>query len=172
MTGIGDAALNAAVLKTLADEVETALTAAKQSVMGGLAGSGTDRAVAVLPDGTKVASLPLAGGETKARVADPGALLAWMEANRPGEIVKTVRPDTVKAILAAANKEGRAVDTATGQVIPGIEFAPTTPYVSVTFSRGRSPGEGGRDVIKRAWQAGELDLRDMLLALPEGGGLE
>ena len=167
---LGDGALRAAVLKTLADEVETALATTKQAVVAGLEDSSTDRAVARLPDGTKVASLPLSGGEARARVTDPDALLAWMEANRPDEVVKTVRPDTVKALLAAANKDGHAVDDVTGEAIPGIEFAPATQYVSVTFTKGRGPGEGGRDVIKRAWQAGELDVREMILSLPEGGG--
>ena len=70
-----------------------------------MAEEGITGLAARLPDGTKVASLPYVGGEDRAQVVDEAALVAWMETNRPGEIVKNVRKETLKAVLDAANAD-------------------------------------------------------------------
>jgi hypothetical protein len=157
-----------AALKVLIDDISQTLTEAKAALLEVMAEHAITGVAARLPDGTKAAHLPYAGGETRAQVTDEAALVAWMELNRPGELVKTVRPDTVKAILAAANAQGQAVDKASGEAIPGIGFAPTTPYTQVNFTHGKEPGEDGRELIRRAWRTGELQITE-LLALSEEG---
>ena len=165
-------ALAVAALKTLADDIRTTLDKDKTGLLEVMAEQGITGLAARLPDGTKVASLPYVGGEDRAQVVDEAALVAWMERNRPGEIVKTVRKETLKAILDAANAggaTGHVVDPATGEVIPGIGFGPSTPYTQVNFVHGKAPGEDGRELIREAWKSGALDVRD-LLALPAGDG--
>ena len=162
-------ALAVAALKTLADDIRTTLDKDKDGLLEVMAEQGITGLAARLPDGTKVASLPYVGGEDRAQVVDEAALVAWMERNRPGEIVKTVRKDTLKAVLDAATAAGQAVDPVTGEAIPGIEFGPATPYTQVNFVRGKEPGEDGRALIRQAWRSGALDVRD-LLALPAGDG--
>lgn len=163
---LSDLALRVAALKTLADDVSAALTAAKAALLESMDEAGADRTSAKLPSGTKVASLPLAGGEPKAKVTDPVVLLAWAREAHPEEIVTTVNPEFVKKLLDASNADGRAVDPSTGEVVPGIEFRLSSPYVSVNFAR-TTPDGGGRDAIRAAWRGGELSISDML-ALPAG----
>jgi hypothetical protein len=162
----GDDALSAAILKALADAVGTELSGTKTGLVEDMQAAGVEKVAARLPDGTKVASLPLMGGEDVPKVTDPAALLAWVRANHPGEIVESVRESYVEAVLAAAKKAGRALDRETGDVIPGITFEPTTPFVKVEFTTGDL---GGRDLIRRAHQRGELDMLAPALALPAGG---
>lgn len=163
---LSDLALRIAALKTLADDVSDAIAGAKTALEKAMQDAGADRTAAKLPDGTKVASLPLAGGEAKARVTDPAALLAWVQKVHPEEVIQSVNPEYVKKLLAAADANGAAVDSG-GEVVPGIEFKPTTPYVSVNFTRGVTPGRTGRGLIREAWHTGQLEVRD-LLALPAG----
>lgn len=169
MSGFAAAALRAAILKTVADDVEAVLAPGKDAVRDEMVDAGVEKIGATLPDGTKVASLSLCGGESAPRVTDPAAFQAWVEANRPGEIVSSVRESYVKAVLDEAKKAGRAVDRASGEVIPGITFGPTTPYVRLTFTRGDLDG---RELIRRAHRRGDLNMLDSVLALPAGDGGE
>jgi hypothetical protein len=164
-------ALRAAALKTLADDVETALSQAKHGLRDEMGEIGVDRVTAKLPDGTKVASLPLAGGEARARVTKPEVFEAWVREHRPDQLVTTVNPAYVKYVLDQANTDGTAVNEATGEVIPGVEFTPSTPYVAVNFAKGRAPGEGGRELIRDAWRTGALQITE-LLAIEAGDGHE
>lgn len=162
-------AIRTAALKTLADDVKATLDQGKAGLLEVMAEQGITGLAARLPDGTKVASLPYVGGEDRAQVVDESALVAWVEKNLPGAIVKTVCKQTLKSLLDTANAEGRAVDLVTGEEIPGIAFGPSTPYTQVNFERGKEPGEDGRALIREAWRTGALDVRD-LLALPAGDG--
>lgn len=168
MSSIPQETLKAAALKCLTDDIGDTLTQDKAGLVATMSELGITGLVAKLPDGTKVATLPNCGGEDRAYVADEAKLVAWVERNRPDEIVKSIRPQTLKAILAAATEAAVAVDPATGDVIPGIEFGPSTPYTQVNFVKGKQPGEDGRSLIREACRSGALDLHG-LLALPEGG---
>jgi hypothetical protein len=161
-------ALIVAALKTLADDIGETLTGNKDALLKVMAGQCIEKVAACLPDGTKAASLSYVGGETRAQVVDEAKLIAWMEANRPGEVVKVIRPDTLKAVLDAATKAGSAVDPATGEAIPGVGFGKKDPFLRTDFKRGNGPGEDGRALVREAWRTGALDVRD-LLALPAGG---
>ena len=153
-----NAALRAAVLKALADEIAASQLVAKADAKYGFEETGANQAPAVLPDGTKVATVSLAGGGQSATVTDEGAFLAWVMKAHPGEAQIVVRPSYRKKLLDAAKASGHPVDPATGEVIPGITFADSTPYVSVRFVTG------GADAVADAWQAG--DLRDIEVVRP------
>jgi hypothetical protein len=159
-------ALRPVVLKVLADEIAASVLAAKDTVKQGFTETGTTQTVPVLPDGTKVATVALAGdGKKSASVISPHALLAWAKANHPEEIVETVRDTYLKKLLDEAKAAGKPVDPATGEVVPGIVVGDSGTYVSVRLK------PGGREAIVAAWRAGEL--RDIeLVAAPGIGSAE
>jgi hypothetical protein len=143
--------LQAAVLKMLADEVAARLQIVKAATEEAFKDAGATQAVPQLPDGTKVATVSYAGGGAKsASVTNDQAFLAWMVANHPGETEVIVRESAKRKILDAAKKDGRAIDPATGEVIPGIEVRESRPYVSIRFK------PGGVDAVADAWLAGDL----------------
>jgi hypothetical protein len=161
---LADDALRTAVLKTVADDIGDAITTGKDGLRTVMQDTGIEKLAARLPDGTKVASLPLVGGEPSPRITDVAAFEAWVKANRPDETEVIIRDSYKNAVLAAAKTAGRAVDPASGEVIPGITFEPTTPYVKVDFAAGDI---GGREHIRRAWRDGVISL-PQVLELPAG----
>jgi hypothetical protein len=62
-----------------------------------------------------------------------------------------VRESFRKSLLDTASKAGEPIDAATGEVIPGVDIAEGSRYVSIRFT------PGGRDAVAAAWAAGELD---------------
>ena len=161
---IAEDALRTAVLKTLADDVGDAITGGKKSLLGVMQDTGIEKMAARLPDGTKVASLPVVGGEPAPRVTDPAAFEAWVREHRPDQTEVIVRPSYIESVLSEAKKAGRALDRKSGDVIPGITFEPTTAYVKVDFATGDIDG---REHIRRAWRDGVVSIPSAL-ALPAG----
>lgn len=149
--------LRAAVLKVLGDEIATQLAITKLAAEAAFAAAESTQAVPQLPDGTKVATVSLAGGDGKsASVTNEGAFLAWMIATHPGETEVIVRASAKRKILDAAAKAGRAIDPGTGEVIPGITFRDSQTYVSIRFR------PGGADAVADAWLAGDLAAVDLV----------
>ena len=157
--------LRAAVLKTLADDVGSAVTDGKDSLRPVMEDLGIKSLAARLPDGREVATLTLAGGTASPRITDPGKFLAWVKEAHPTETEVIVRPDYAKTLLDQIAKAGRPVDPRSGEVVPGVEFEATTKYVSVTFAKGDTDG---REHIRRAYRDGVIALPDVL-ALPAAG---
>jgi hypothetical protein len=157
--------LRAAVLKALLKVVAGSADDAKAGLKDVMDALEIDSLAAKLPDGTKVAALNRAGGNTAARVTDEGKFFAWVEQNRPGELVTSVRDSYRKALLEALDKAGALVDPETGEVVPGVEFVTGKDWLTVNFK------PGGEEAIKQAWQSGRLSL-DAMLSLPQGGNDE
>lgn len=155
--------LRAAVLKALQKVIGSTADDGKAALKDIMDALEIDSLAARLPDGTKVANLSRAGGNTSARVTDEGKFKAWVQANRSGEIETVVRDSYRKHLLEAMDKAGALVDPETGEVVPGVEFTTGTAYLALRFA------PGGEDAIKAAWQSGRLSL-DAMLALPEGEG--
>lgn len=158
-------ALRTAVLKTLADDVGDTITGGKASLLSVMQDGDIEKLAARLPDGTKVASLTVVGGESSPRVTDMAALLAWVQKNRPGETEVIVRKSYIEHVLTEAKKAGRAMDRGSGETIPGIEFGDTTAYVKVDFVAGDTDG---RELVRRAWRDGTVSI-PAVLGLPAGG---
>jgi hypothetical protein len=156
--------LQACVLKVLSDEITGRIQVLKDAAEAGFNATGTSQSVPELPDGTKVATASLSGGGPSASVADENALLAWVEANHPGELVTSVRPSYKEKLLAAAKEAGRPVDPATGEVVPGITVSKSTPFISLRFKRG------GKDAIVAAYRAGQLADIDLVTPPALEGG--
>lgn len=153
-----DAALRTATLRALADLVKEHADVARtdlQTVLVEIAElTGQPTVKAVLPDGTAVATLTLAAGRATPKVVDEQAFLAWVAEKHPGEVEQRVRDSFRRRVLDDVEK--------TGEVPPGVEMVPGSPYVSCRFA------PEGRAAVARAWAAGELP-DPILQALPVGG---
>lgn len=165
---LAEQALRDAILKTLADDVEAAITEGRSSLKAAMATAKIKSLSAELPDGTPVATLTLAGGRKAPRVTNPAKFLAWVMAEHPTEVETVVRDDYRKTLLDGIAKAGRVVDPRTGAPVDGVEFCDTTPYVTPSFARGDIPG---RERIRRAWRDGVIALPPLLeLPAPEAPG--
>jgi hypothetical protein len=153
--------LRAAVLKALLKVISSTADDGRASLKDVMNELEIDSLAAKLPDGTKVANLNRAGGNTAAKVTDEARFFAWVQENRPGEVVTSVRDSYRKALLEALDKAHALVDPETGEVVPGVEFVTGKDWLTVNFK------PGGEEAIKAAWQSGRLSL-DAMLALPGG----
>lgn len=154
MTDARTAAIEVAALKALADEVSAQYKAAKQRALDAL--DAGDRKGAVLPDGQDIGTVWVTKGKVSGAVTDPAALLEWAKAYHPDEVetVHRVRDSFVAALLGRSeNVDGTAVDTRTGEVIPGLTYRLTEPYVAAK----QTPEQ--RQAFVRAWVDGHLRLR-------------
>jgi hypothetical protein len=156
-------ALRAAVIKALLKVVSAESDAGKAALKDVMDALEIDSLAARLPDGTKVATLNRAGGNTSAKVTDEGKFKAWVQANRPGEVITVVRDSYQKALLEALDKSHALLDPETGEVVPGVEFVTGKDWLTVLFK------PGGEEAIKQAWRSGRLSL-DAMLALPGSEG--
>lgn len=114
------------------------------------------RDIGVIGD-EQIGSVALTKGKTSWTVTDPQALLEWVKANVPDEVVttETVRSSYVQALLARAKADGVAVDVFTGEQIPGIECRTSEPSLNV------KPSGDAQQVIAQAFADGVLSLDDL-----------
>lgn len=148
---VSEIAMQAAVLKALLDEVSARVKVAKADAEAAFEATGTTGTVPQLPDGTKIATVTYAGGDSRsATVIDENAYLAWVLKEHPEQMELTVRPSYTKGLLDAAEKAGQPVDPSTGETVPGVRVKNSTPYVSIRFK------PGAREAVAAAWRAGEL----------------
>ncbi|AJC60187.1 hypothetical protein [Streptomyces sp. 769] len=152
-----------AVLKALLDEVKAAYEEARTEVQHHLdaaqEATGARQFAASLPDGTKVGTISLTGGEPAAQIVDEQAFTAWARTAFPAErvtrIVKEMRAAFVERLLGEMTAAGvpQIVDPASGEVheVPGVEIRPTRRRShSVRFAKG------GKGLVGEAWRTGVL----------------
>lgn len=150
-------ALQAAVLKVLADAIADRMDTIRHQTEAAFTETGTTQAIPELPDGTKVATVTLAGGGGKsAYVASDDELMAWVLKEHPDQVELTIRPGYRKALLDAAKEAGQPVDPATGETVPGIAIKESRPYVAVRFKTG------AKEAVAAAWRDGQLSGVDIV----------
>jgi hypothetical protein len=127
---------------------------------------------------TKFATVTRVGGESEAQVIDRGAFQEWVRDTYPDAFDFKVIPARTEVVLdeqfvadllARATAVGKAVDTKSGEEIPGVRIQGTRrPYFRWLFTRAskRQPLDG-RALVAQAVSGGRLDL-DEPLALPAG----
>lgn len=143
-----------AVTTVIADAAKERKDQLRADLLDALDALGADSAKAELPDGTPVGKASLAGGKARAVVSDEDALTGWVADNAPTEVVWRIREAYRKALLdrLEPGPEGVAVDPATGEIVPGVRFTPTSPYVSMRFDRD------GRASVIHALRSGAVAL--------------
>jgi hypothetical protein len=114
------------------------------------------RDIGVIGD-EQIGSVQLTKGREAWTVTDPAALLAWVKANVPDEVVtvEQVRSSYVTALLARAKGQGNAVDPFTGELIPGIDCRTSGPTLTV------KPSKDAAQTIAQAFADGRLSLEDL-----------
>lgn len=163
---VRDAVTRETVLKALLDEVKAAYEEARADVQHALdeqkKATGSTKFEATLPDGTKVGSVSLTGGEPTAQVTDREAFVAWARTAYPSEattvIVKDVRASFTADLLAKMTAAGVTADPDTGEEVPGVEIRPTRARShSVNFTRkSKNNPRSGRELVGEAWRTGTL----------------
>jgi hypothetical protein len=159
-----------AALKELKELVDEAYAAKYAAVKAGMFAAeeftGTQKISAALPDGAKVGTVSITGGDKVAVVTDEKALLEWAVVHAPTEVerrevtVTQIRPAYVKRILAEATStqapEIDVVDEATWEIVkrrvPGVEIR--TQAKGIRYTRVK----GAHELITQAWQRGVLPL--------------
>lgn len=151
-----------ATLKTLLDEIKGSYDMVRKVVQAGMdeqrQATGSTRFDAMIPgaDGpVKVATVSLSAGEAAATVTDTAAFEAWVRERYPSEVtvrlVRDVRPAWQVEFLGRATAAGAAVDTESGEAVPGVEMrAARSRTHAVRF------GKGGREQVGESWRAGLL----------------
>ncbi|MGW7197252.1 hypothetical protein [Streptomyces chryseus] len=183
---VRDATTREAVLKALLDSIDAEYKKARAEVQAALdaqqKATGGTRFDAALPDGTKVGTITLTGGEPEAKVTDREAFIAWARAAYPTEretrvitrevqMVKTIRPAFEAHLLAQMTAAGvtrivqaAQVDETTGEVT-GDEVVHDVPGVAIKATRKRSHSVNfskkdgqwvGRELIAEAYRNGQL----------------
>lgn len=120
----------AVAAKLAADEMDAIHKAAKAELLDWCKETGVTGFELLADDRTALASFTKVPGKVTAVVTDEAAFTAWVEKNYPAEIVKTVRPSAREKFLKDAAAEGEPVNTATGEVIPGVEIHEGDPYLT------------------------------------------
>jgi hypothetical protein len=84
-------------------------------------------------DGAALGTVSLTGGGPTVVVSDPDKLMAWVEDNRPDELVptKVIRGSFLKALMEAVKTRGAPVD-ADGNPIPGLDITMREPHLTAT----------------------------------------
>lgn len=169
------AALRAAIarkaaLTALSDAVKAELAEANTDVQWHIeqhaTATGSTKFDATLPDGTKVGSISLTGGEAAAQVVDVDAFTAWVRAEYASEVTPRIEFSIATAfltkVLAEATAAGRAeyADPETGVVhdLPGVEIRPSRSRSNrLTFSRtSKNQPLNGRELVAKAYREGRL----------------
>lgn len=165
---LSEATLRAAVAKLLMEELAAADKETRTQAMALFLDSFTEM-------GMRSAQVRLPGGEHIANATlpqpkdsidfDDAAFVAFVEADRPDEIVKMVNPAYKTAIKRHLTIDGdTVVDTRTGEVVPWASVRPAgrPKSFSVVFT------PQGRAAIKQAWQDDPAVLLEFLAppALP------
>lgn len=160
-----------AAVKVVRDELKTIETEAKEALEAFMDPGDSNRAV--LPGWGDMGTVYRTEDSNKATVSDPDAWLAWVKANRPGEIVESVRTSYEAAVLAQVDADGEPLvrdekGKLTGELIPGIDFKPRKGYIAVkqTPEQAETVARAFRDGILSA--RGEIDPPDTVQILASG----
>jgi|GEM_PF-5501828 len=194
-----DAAFKVAVLDALSKRVNKALADARSDAEQQFAVAremGVTQLEVALPSGEPVGKVSIKAGE-ESIVVDDGALLKWVEANRPEEIEPTVstsalskpdvvayvrklhpelvssrvRPATRAALLALLTDDGELVSETTGEVVKVREVVkrPASGAFMLTFEKAAKGKPPGRERIAASWQSGEVSITDLIRPAIEAG---
>lgn len=164
--------LRVAVVKAISNALGRGKADADGALLAASDAEGIRRAVALLPDGTEVADVTVVVPKRAAVVSDPDAFTEYVVEYDdshiiPEQEVKTIVPASVSKTFIddylpyLVERDGRAYDPDSGELVPGVKFAARVPYPSVKFRAG------GEQQVLDAITRGVLNASDTLAL---GGG--
>lgn len=143
------AALQAAVLKVLADRVNTAQKQARYESAEAMT---TGDRVNPTVDGQHLASVSKTKPRTTAKVTDMRRFTDWCLEHAPTEVETQARPGWVTAVLETSKYAGQPCAPDGTLDIPGIEVTQGAPGLTVRLS------EQAEELVMLLWSRGEIDL--------------
>jgi hypothetical protein len=157
-----EATLRVAVAKLLLEEIARSDKATRTEGLRLFQAANTElglkSAQVRLPDGTPVATATLTQSNPRPLI-DEDAFLAFVEAERPEQVVRSVDPTYRKAVEKGLKVDGdKVVDLRTGEQVPWATVRPAGQARSFSISFT----DDGRDLIKEAWQDDPAALLDLL----------
>jgi hypothetical protein len=151
--------------RLVGDVVKEETDAAKVVARELMTAAGAERVRVLDQHGTNMGAVTLAAGRSSARVTDERAFGRWVEDRYPTEVERIVRDAFRRRLLAEAAKAGDPVDTATGEVIPGVVVEQGDPYIVAR------PTEDARDRMRTMLaNSGLLALASGATPVEEVGG--
>lgn len=134
VTDLKTAARHALAAKLLGDYAKLEVALAKELTETLMSEVGADRVRVVDDGGDDLGTLTFTKGPATARVSDMGALMDWVQLRHP-ERIKTVTSTVVDGewlsrTLSTAKSLGIAVDSETGEVVPGITVERPAPHLT------------------------------------------
>lgn len=130
MSEIKELARVAMASKVLADAAKAEGETARAELAERMASDGLERVRVLGDDSADYGTVVLAAGRRVAAVTDEETFVKWVNSRYPGEVVLAVRPAFRRRLLDAATRAGIAVDTETGEVIPGVDITAGEPYLT------------------------------------------
>ena len=155
-----DDAARVAVLTAVRDAIDTQLRTMRQTVFHQLndahATLGVKSIDVTLPDGTQVASVTIKKPKPRTVVTNTEALTEWVQARHPDEVIPTVRPAFLTALLArfvpTSDGTGDVFDATTGELVNGVTAYPAKEPDSFALTWTTA----GRGQVADAWRNGDL----------------
>lgn len=165
MSNLKDTAMALAITATIADAAKEHKDYLRDQLIAQLDELGADATSAEL-DGEKVAKVSRVAGKPKAYITAEHELVWYVEANYKEQTYTKVREAfwTHLQSLLVPTEDGQAINSETGEIVPGVRFKMSTPYVSTRFEKQ------GREAILEALRNGRLalDLTEAPNQLTEG----
>lgn len=127
---MNDALRDAAARAVVFQVIEQAAKARKDEAKAELTQLESGDTVAGKWDGVTLGKATKTSGRTKLVVTDEAALLEWLQANHPTEIVVSPNPAYLKALESTARNVGAVIDNQ-GEIVPGVQLEHGDPYISV-----------------------------------------
>lgn len=93
---------------------------------------GADRVKAELGDEV-VAYITTTKPKFKWTIKSDRKALEWFKAYHPGEVIETIRPSSLEAILSRFNYDGDTVIDPNGEVVDWLEGSLAEPYLTTKF---------------------------------------
>lgn len=149
-----DTALALAITTVIADVAKDQKEALRAELLASLEELGVDAVRAELPGEIRVAKTSIVAPSRKPFVADESSLVDYVAINNPQEVVQRVRDSFKRVFLErlVEGPNGEAVDPDTGEIVPGVLFSASAPYVSTRFDKG------GREAVVDAIRSGVVSF--------------
>ena len=152
---IKEISLKLAAVSLIADEAKKAKDKLRAELQAEMEAIGADRVKAELGDQV-VAYVTTTKPKFKWEIISDRKFLAWVKANMPEEIIESVRPSTVEAILEKLKYVDDLVIAPNGEIIDWVVGSESNPYLTTKFA-----GDG-RETLRSAIVGNSIDARKVL----------
>ena len=152
---IKEKSLKLAAVSLIADEAKKAKDRLRAELQEEMDNLGADRVKAELGDEV-VAYITTTKPKFKWEITSDRKFLEWVKQNMPTEIIETVRPSTVEAILEKLRYVDDLIIAPNGEVIDWAIGSESSPYLTTKFS-----GDG-RETLRSAIVGNSIDARKVL----------